>query len=107
MSLWSAREASGAATQTFVAKDVTADILPPPLYLIEMRLVLSQFQMPAHTLIPNWEHRGQTIVGEKIFSDRIFYKDIVRPILSVLGTSRDELKELGKADPSIAQLAAS
>lgn len=26
----------------FVAKDVVADILPPPMYLIEMRLVLSQ-----------------------------------------------------------------
>jgi methyl-accepting chemotaxis protein len=30
------------AQQTFIAKDVTADILPPPMYLIEMRLVLSQ-----------------------------------------------------------------
>ena len=26
----------------FVAKDVTADILPPPMYLIEARLVISQ-----------------------------------------------------------------
>jgi methyl-accepting chemotaxis protein-1 (serine sensor receptor) len=30
------------ATEVFVAKDVVADILPPPLYLIELRLVLSQ-----------------------------------------------------------------
>jgi methyl-accepting chemotaxis protein len=30
------------ATRVYVAKDVTADILPPPLYLIEMRLVASQ-----------------------------------------------------------------
>jgi methyl-accepting chemotaxis protein-1 (serine sensor receptor) len=30
------------ATNTFEAKDVVADILPPPLYLIELRLVLSQ-----------------------------------------------------------------
>ncbi len=29
------------ATKVYVAKDVVADILPPPLYLIEMRLVLS------------------------------------------------------------------
>ncbi len=41
-SLWSAHQAGNAATRSFVAKDVTADILPPPLYLIEMRLVLSQ-----------------------------------------------------------------
>ncbi|HLL19291.1 MAG TPA: methyl-accepting chemotaxis protein [Rubrivivax sp.] len=42
LSLWGARQAAAAATQTFVAKDVTADVLPPPMYLIEMRLVLSQ-----------------------------------------------------------------
>jgi len=30
------------AGQAFVAKDVTADILPPPMYLIESRLVVSQ-----------------------------------------------------------------
>ena len=29
------------ATKVYVAKDVVADILPPPMYLIEMRLVLS------------------------------------------------------------------
>ena len=41
-SIWGAHEAGRAATRSFVAKDVTADILPPPLYLIELRLVLSQ-----------------------------------------------------------------
>jgi methyl-accepting chemotaxis protein len=30
------------ATKVYVGKDVTADILPPPMYLIEMRLVASQ-----------------------------------------------------------------
>jgi len=30
------------AERAFVAKDVTADILPPPLYLVETRLVVSQ-----------------------------------------------------------------
>ena len=42
VSLWGADSAATAANKTFVAKDVTADILPPPLYLIELRLVLSQ-----------------------------------------------------------------
>jgi hypothetical protein len=60
---------------------------------------LKQFRMPAHDLIPDWEHRGKVIIGEKIFSDRIFFKDIMRPVLSVLGTSRDELAELGEANP--------
>ena len=32
----------GNAERAFVAKDVVADILPPPLYLIELRLVLSE-----------------------------------------------------------------
>jgi len=42
VSLWGAVKSQDAATKTFVAKDVTADILPPPMYLIEMRLLLSQ-----------------------------------------------------------------
>jgi len=42
LSFWGSIESGTAATQSFVAKDLTADILPPPLYLIEMRLVLSQ-----------------------------------------------------------------
>jgi methyl-accepting chemotaxis protein len=37
-----ARKASRSAQKVFVAKDVTADILPPPMYLVELRLVLSQ-----------------------------------------------------------------
>jgi len=36
------QRADDAVQRTFVAKDVTADILPPPMYLIELRLVLSQ-----------------------------------------------------------------
>jgi len=39
---WGSTNADGAVQRTFVAKDVTADILPPPMYLIELRLVLSQ-----------------------------------------------------------------
>ena len=42
LSFWGSTESGSAATQSFVAKDLTADILPPPLYLVEMRLVLSQ-----------------------------------------------------------------
>ncbi len=30
------------ATEVFVGKDLVADILPPPMYLIELRLILSQ-----------------------------------------------------------------
>jgi methyl-accepting chemotaxis protein len=39
---WSDQRSGSAVDRALVAKDVTADILPPPLYLIELRLVLSQ-----------------------------------------------------------------
>jgi methyl-accepting chemotaxis protein I, serine sensor receptor len=42
ISLFSFRSLDGNARRALVAQDVVADILPPPLYLIEMRLVLSQ-----------------------------------------------------------------
>ncbi|MDZ7812051.1 MAG: methyl-accepting chemotaxis protein [Ideonella sp.] len=40
--LWVQERMGQNAGQAFVAKDVVADILPPPMYLIEMRLMLSQ-----------------------------------------------------------------
>jgi methyl-accepting chemotaxis protein len=42
LSFWAVRMNHRAADQIYTAKDVVADILPPPMYLIEMRLVLSQ-----------------------------------------------------------------
>ena len=39
---WLTGRMSQNATEVFVAKDVVADILPPPMYLLELRLVLSQ-----------------------------------------------------------------
>ena len=42
VSLYTSQLLGNRAGATFVAKDVTADILPPPMYLIETRLVLSQ-----------------------------------------------------------------
>jgi acyl-[acyl-carrier-protein] desaturase len=69
--------------------------------LEDMKVVLEGFRMPAQDLIPNWEVRGKIIVGEKIFSDRIFFKDIMRPILAVLGTSRQEIQALGKTVPEL------
>jgi acyl-[acyl-carrier-protein] desaturase len=70
--------------------------------LQDINTVLAGFRMPAHDLIPDWEHRGQTIVGQGIFSDRIFFKDIMRPVLQVLGTSRQELQELRRRNPAFA-----
>jgi methyl-accepting chemotaxis protein-1 (serine sensor receptor) len=39
---WSGQRLFSQANKVFTAKDITADILPPPLYLIEARLTLSQ-----------------------------------------------------------------
>jgi len=69
--------------------------------LRDIQYVLERFRMPAQDLIPDWEVRGKTILGEKVFSDRIFYKDIMRPILSVLGTGREELQALSKTIPEL------
>jgi methyl-accepting chemotaxis protein len=40
--LWLQGRMDRNAQEVFVSKDVVADILPPPMYLIELRLVLSQ-----------------------------------------------------------------
>ena len=42
VSSWGMHRSEAAVQQAYVGKDVTADILPPPMYLIELRLVLSQ-----------------------------------------------------------------
>jgi len=39
---WAGHRLTAISEQVFVAKDVVADILPPPMYLIETRLVLSE-----------------------------------------------------------------
>ncbi len=47
------------ARRALVAKDVVADILPPPLYLIEMRLVLSQAverSLPVADAVQRYQH---------------------------------------------------
>jgi methyl-accepting chemotaxis protein len=42
ISLWSGHRIGEAQKQALEAKDLLADVLPPPLYLIELRLLLSQ-----------------------------------------------------------------
>lgn len=58
ISWWGHNQSTVTATQTFVAKDVTADILPPPMYLIEMRLVISQ---AAEGLLPMEKARREYV----------------------------------------------
>jgi methyl-accepting chemotaxis protein len=73
ISLWGASRAGDAAAQTFVAKDVVADILPPPMYLIEMRLVLSQ---GVEGTLPIDEVRAEVKRLEAEYQARVqFWKD--------------------------------
>jgi methyl-accepting chemotaxis protein len=90
---WSALNARDAATQTFVAKDVTADILPPPMYLIEMRLLLSQ--IVEGTLKPQ-EARSEVLRLEREYGERAqYWKD--NPPHGLEGKLLGEQHEAGKA----------
>jgi len=70
VSLWGAGTAADAAQRTFVAKDVTADILPPPMYLIELRLVLSQ---AVEGSIAPEKAQAEAARLEKEYQDRVTY----------------------------------
>ena len=70
VSHWGVSRLGGIASQTMVAKDVVADILPPPMYLIELRLVLSQAvegSMPAADVRANVDR----LIRE--YEDRVAY----------------------------------
>jgi methyl-accepting chemotaxis protein len=60
--------ADRATQRALVAKDVTADILPPPLYLIELRLVLSQ---AVEGSLPLPRARAEAARLEKEYRERI------------------------------------
>ena len=70
LSFWGSLESGNVATQSFVAKDLTADILPPPLYLIEMRLVLSQ-AIEGTMPVPQAKTEFQRLQSE--YKDRVSY----------------------------------
>jgi methyl-accepting chemotaxis protein len=69
-SWWSDSRSADAVDRALAAKDVTADILPPPMYLIELRLVLSQAL--EGTMAPA---RAQTEAArlQKEYQDRVDY----------------------------------
>jgi acyl-[acyl-carrier-protein] desaturase len=56
----------------------------------DLAQVLSQFKMPGDGLIPNYTDRlASTGAG---ISPRIFVEHVVRPLLTTLGISREELR---------------
>jgi len=68
--LWSDQRSSDAVDRALVAKEVTADILPPPLYLIELRLVLSQ---AIEGTMPAAKARAEAERLEKEYTARVDY----------------------------------
>jgi len=67
---WGSSNADGAVQRTFVAKDVTADILPPPMYLIELRLVLSQ-ALEGSMPLDQAQNEAARLIKE--YGDRVAY----------------------------------
>lgn len=59
-----------AVHRALVSKDVTADILPPPMYLIELRLVLSQ---AVEGSMPLDRARAESARLESEYGDRVRY----------------------------------
>jgi len=71
-----------------------------------LNFVIHSFRMPAADIIPDWDRCGRIIGQLGIFDDRIYLRDVVRPVLQVLGVAVEELREarrrLNEASPRIA-----
>jgi acyl-[acyl-carrier-protein] desaturase len=73
-----------------------------------LNFVIHTFRMPATDIVPDWEKHGQIIGRLGIFDDRIYLRDVVRPVLQALGVSVEELREARRrlnAIPQSARLA--
>lgn len=55
--------------------------------------VIHTFKMPAQTLIPDFDTHGKLLRDLGIFDDRIYLRDVVRPVLKALGVEPEELRE--------------
>jgi len=55
--------------------------------------VIRTFQMPAQELIPGWKANDQLIRDLGIFNDRMYMRDVVKPVLKALGVEAEELRE--------------
>ena len=67
---WSSERLGELSQRVFVSKDVVADILPPPMYLIEMRLVLSR--LFEKSLEPAAAHKEVERLAKE-YQDRVIY----------------------------------
>jgi len=90
-----------AAQRVMVAKDVTADVLPPPLYLIELRLVLSQ---AADGSMPPAQAEAERVRLEKEYEARVAYWTANPPYglqAQLLGAQHDAARRFLLAAPAV------
>ena len=58
-----------------------------------LNFVIHTFRMPAMDIVPDGKQNGELIGRLGIFDDRIYLRDVVRPVLQALNISVDELRE--------------
>ncbi len=58
--------------------------------------VIRTFRMPAQALIPDFGAHDKLVRELGIFDDRIYMRDVVRPVLKALGVDQDELRDARK-----------
>lgn len=63
------------------------------LVLERLNYVIRTFRMPAQDIIPDWESQDRLIRSLGIFDDRIYLREVVRPVLKALGVEPEELRE--------------
>jgi acyl-[acyl-carrier-protein] desaturase len=76
-------------TKLFLARDRGAT-------LDAINKVIRTFRMPAKALIPDFDSHDRLVRELGIFDDRIFMRDVVRPVLKALGVDPDELRDARK-----------
>jgi len=77
-----------------------------------MTSVLQSFHMPAAHIIPGWNSRDKLIREWGVMTDRIFLKDVVKPVMRNLGIDHQEMRtvrrkmaqEVGKTRPDITEV---
>jgi acyl-[acyl-carrier-protein] desaturase len=62
------------------------------LVLDRLNHVIKTFRMPAFDITPHWDVQDRLIRDLRIFDDRIYMRDVVRPVLQALGISPEELR---------------
>lgn len=63
----------------------------PAETLADLKYVLENFQMPAHSLIPGWEERARQIQEAGIYGPRQYLSRVYKPILRDLGLTKADL----------------